>query len=183
MIDVKVQVTNLQGLQKHLDFVNKMLLMKTDKNFQDFIKNKVLELAEKVTNERLVGGTTNDEAISKYKENHKIKDYEEGFILYNDTTIPANAKDTSGYTNGEFPVALAFEYGVGIVGQQTTNSQNAWQHDINNYGQSGWVFILDNGRWERTRGYAGFEIYRNIAIEVETNLKNWVSKYYEKEVQ
>lgn len=182
MIDVNIQTTNLNELQKLLDFVNQMLSMKTDKAFQDFIKNKVLELADKVTNERLVGGTTNDNAIAAYKANHKIRDYDEGFILYNDTTIPANSQDTSGYINGEFPVALAFEYGVGIVGQESSNNENAWQYDINNYGQSGWVFVLEDGSWERTRGYAGFEIYRNIAIEVNSNLKDWVTEYYKKEV-
>lgn len=182
MLNTKVQVTNLSGLQKHIEFVNQMLSMKTDKNFQEFIKNKVLELANKVTNERLVGGTTNDDAIAAYKANHKVRDYDEGFILYNDTTIPANAKDASGYLNGEFPVALAFEYGVGIVGQENSNSENAWQYDINNYGQSGWVFVLADGTWERTRGYAGFEIYRNIAIEVNSNIKDWVHEYYKKEV-
>jgi len=183
MLDAKIQVTNLEDLQKHLDFVRKMLSMATDKTFQDFIKSKVLELADKVTNERLVGGTTNDDVIAEYKSNHKIRDYEEGFILYNDTTIPANAKDVSGYNEGNFCVALAFEYGVGIVGEQTTNSENAWQYDINNYGQSGWVFIKNDDSWERTRGYAGFEIYRNIAIQVNSNIKDWVTEYYEKEVR
>lgn len=182
MLDAKIQVTNLEDLQKHINFVKQMLSMKTDKSFQEFIKTKVLEVANKVTNERLVGGTTNDDAISAYKSNHKIRDYAEGFILYNDTTIPANSKDTSGYINGEFPVALAFEYGVGIVGQESSNNENAWQYDINNHGQSGWVFVYEDGRWERTRGYAGFEIYRNIAIEVSSQLKNWVSEYYKKEV-
>lgn len=182
MFDAKIQVFNLDKLQKHIDFVDKMLLMKTDSDFQDFIKIKVLEVADKVTNERLIGGTTNDDAIAAYKSNHKIRDYENGFILYNDTTIPANASDTSGYNNGEFPVALAFEYGVGIVGQNSSNSESAWAYDINNHGESGWVFILDNGAWERTRGYVGFEIYRNIAIEVESKLEKWVIEYYKKEV-
>lgn len=182
MLNTKVQVTNLEGLQKHIDFVNQMLSMKTDTNFQEFIKNKVLEVADMVTNERLVGGTTNDDAINAYKSNHKIKDYDEGFILYNDTTIPANVKDASGYTNGEFPVALAFEYGVGIVGQESSSNQNAWQYDINNYGQSGWVFVKQDGTWERTTGYAGFEIYRFIAVEVNSKLGDWVLEYYKKEV-
>lgn len=182
MLKINTQITNLNGLQEHINFVNHLLSMKTDKNFQEFIKNKVLELADKVTNERLVGGTTNDDAINAYKANHKIRDYDEGFILYNDTTIAANVKDASGYENGEFPVALAFEYGVGVVGQESSKSENAWQYDINNHGQSGWVFVLEDGSWERTRGYAGFEIYRNIAIEVNSNLKDWVTEYYKKEV-
>ena len=182
MFTAKMQVTNLEEFQKHLDFVKKMLSMKTDKSFQDFIKNKVLDLANKVTDERLLGGTTNDEVIEAYRTNHKIRDYEEGFILYNDTKIPANSKDTTGYEDGNFCIALAFEYGVGIVGEQSNNSENAWQYDINNYGQSGWVFVLQDGTWERTRGYAGFEIYRNIAIQVSSNIKDWVMEFFKEEV-
>lgn len=182
MLNIKIQSSNLDKLQKHIEFINKMMQMKTDATFQKFIQNKVLKLADKVTEERLIGGTTNDDAIKEYRNNHKIRDYDEGFILYNDTVIPANAADISGYNEGNFPVALAFEYGVGIVGQSNSNSENAWQYDINNYGEKGWVFVREDGNWERTAGYAGFEIYRNIAIEVDSKLKEWVEEYYEKEV-
>lgn len=182
MFSVNTDVTNLEALKNQLDFVEKMLKMKTDSAFQDFIKDKVLKLADKVTNERLIGGTTNDDAIAEYKKNHKIRDYEEGFILYNNTTIPANATDISGYENG-FAVALAFEYGVGIVGQENTNNEHAWAYDVNNHGLSGWVFVYEDGSWERTRGYAGFEIYRHIAEEIKQNLTNWVKEYYKKEVK
>ena len=182
MLNIKANVSNLDKFQKYIDFVDKFLKMKTDKSFQEYFKNKVLEIAKEVTDRELIGGTTNDDAISDYKENHQIRDYEEGFILYNNTTIPANANDISGYEGGLFPVALAFEYGVGIVGQSTPNSGNAWEYDINNHGESGWVFVTENDTWERTRGYMGFEIYRKIAIEVNDKLKQIVEEYFEKEV-
>ena len=183
MLNITTNIQGLKELQKHIDFVESMLKMKTDIKFQDFIKDKVLELAKSVTDKYLIGGTTNDDAIDLYKSNHKIRDEEQGFILYNDTTIPVNAKDPSGYPENGFPVALAFEYGVGIVGQNSSNSETAWEYDVNNHGESGWVYVLDDDTWHRTSGYVGFEIYRHIAEEVNTVLDKWVQEYYGKEVK
>lgn len=177
MLDIKVDIHGLKELQQHIDFVEKMLKMKTDTKFQDFIKRKILDLAQEVSTQELIGGTTNDDAINDYIKNHKIRDEGEGFVLYNDTSIPVNKTDTTGYPETGFPVALAFEYGVGIVGQNGSNSESAWQYDINNHGESGWVFVMNDGNWERTRGYIGFEIYRKIAQKVEQSLNDWVQEY------
>lgn len=182
MLKINTNIQGLSQLKNHIDFVNKMLSMKTDFRFQKFIQDKVLDIARKVTDERLIGGTTNDDSIELYKSNHKIREESDGFVLYNDTVINANTSDLSSYPNGTFNIALAFEYGVGIVGASSPIA-NAWQYDVNNHGQSGWVFIKDNGEWERTTGYTGFEIYRYIAIEVKSKLKEWVEEYYRKEVK
>ena len=187
MLKINTDIQGLSKLQKHIDFVNKMLKMKTDKSFQEFIKNKVLEVAKKVTDERLTGGTTNDDAIGLYKSNHKIRDYVEGFILYNDTMIPAIVKgvqnDIENYPNRQFPIALAFEYGVGIIGENT-NTPNHWAYNIQSY-YFGWYLPKEvTGEFGiQTGGYMGFEIYRYIAIEVEKQLSKWVNEYFEKEVQ
>ena len=84
-----VEAINLEGLNKHIEYVNKMLNMKEDEKFQKFIQEKVLELAKKVTDERLTGGTTNDEEINLYKSSHHIQEEADGFILYNDAKIDA----------------------------------------------------------------------------------------------
>ena len=187
MFEPKINVKNLEALQNHLDFVEKILKMKTDTNFQDFIKQKVLEIANKVTNERLVGGTTNDDAIELYKSSHKIRDFEQGFILYNDAAIPANVNgiqnDIENYPEGMFCVALAFEYGVGIIGENT-GSENAWAYNVQGY-NFGWI-LPQNVTGElgiQTAGYMGFEIYRHIAEEVKSKLAEWVKEYYKKEVK
>lgn len=182
MLNIKIDTQGLEELQKYIKFVEQMAKMKTDKKFQKFIQQKVLETVNKITNERLVGGTTNDSAISLYKESNKIREYEEGFILYNDASITANAKDTSSYPNGEFSVALAFEYGVGIIGQNTPNNEGAWAYNVNNY-NFGWWFQNEEGEYQPTAGYMGFEIYRYTAIECQNKLKDWVKEYYDREVQ
>ena len=69
--------------------------MKTDINFQKYIQQKCMEALERIMNIRLVGGTTNDDAISIYRSSNHIIEDVNGFIIYNDAKIPANAKDTS----------------------------------------------------------------------------------------
>jgi len=188
MLDTQINIQGLKGLQNHIDFVDKMLSMKTDGNFQKYIQDKVLEIAHKVTDERLIGGTTNDDAIELYKSNHKIREEEQGFILYNDTQIPAEVNgvqnNIENYPNGMFNVALAFEYGVGIIGQNTPSNDGAWAYNIQGY-NFGWILpqAVSGEVGIQTAGYMGFEIYRYIAIEVEKQLKKWVEEYYRKEVK
>lgn len=177
-----VEAINLEGLNKHIEYVNKMLNMKEDEKFQKFIQEKVLELAKKVTDERLTGGTTNDEEINLYKSSHHIQEEADGFILYNDAKIDANAIDISNYPNGQFSIALAFEYGVGITGEGTYQDDyfTPWEYNVNNY-NFGWYYTK-NGKTEHTFGYMGFEIYRNISIKVQQNLSSWVNEYFSKKV-
>ena len=182
MLSIKIDVQGLDKLEKHIEFVQKMAKMKTDKSFQKFIQQKVLDTVNKITEERLVGGTTNDSAIPLYKESNKIREYDQGFILYNDASIMANAKDTSGYPNGEFSVALAFEYGVGIIGQNTPNNNGAWAYNINNYNFGWWFKSEEDDEYYETAGYMGFEIYRYTAIECQKEMKKWVEEYYKGEV-
>lgn len=182
MLSIKIDVQGLDKLEKHIEFVQKMAKMKTDKSFQKFIQQKVLDTVNKITEERLVGGTTNDSAIPLYKESNKIREYDQGFILYNDAKIEANAKDISGYPNGEFSIALAFEYGVGIIGQNTPNNEGAWAYNINNYNFGWWFKSEDDDKYYETAGYMGFEIYRYTAIECQRKMKDWVKEYYNREV-
>lgn len=182
MLKTNIDVKGLKELDKHIEFVNKMLRMKTDKDFQKFIQDKCMEALNKVMDQRLVGGTTNDMAIGKYRESNHIQETEDGFIIYNDCKIGADTKHPENYPNGEFSIALAFEYGVGIIGQNTDNP-NAWEYNVNNY-NFGWYFLPEDGdgQYHETAGYQGFEIYRYTAIEIQTNLNKWVEEYYSNEV-
>lgn len=192
-LKVNIDVKGIEDLQKQIDYVNKMLQMKTDKSFQKYIQERVLETADKVTNDRLKGGTTNDEDIELYKSSHKIREIEGGFELYNDAKIPADKYnvlpfDTSGYPEGMFSIALAFEYGVGVVGEDKglesgNYKYNDYEHsksESHRRFQSQWYlpYNVMNESGITTAGYEGFEIYRNIAIEVEKRLKLWVNEYY-----
>lgn len=188
MLDIKIDIQGLKELQNHIDFVEKMLKMKTDVNFQKFIQEKVLETVKKVTDERLTGGTTNDDTISLYKENHKIREEVQGFILYNDTMIPAEVNgiqnSIENYPDGMFCVALAFEYGVGILGENTPNNDNAWAYNLQGY-NFGWYLpqSVTGETGIQTAGYMGFEIYRYTAEEVKEKINDWVKEYYGKEVK
>lgn len=178
MLKIEFNVEGLKELDKYIEYVNKLASMKKDSDFQKFIQNKILSLAQKVTDQRLTGGTTNDEYIQLYKSSHHIQEEENGFILYNDATIDANVEENTNYPGGQFSIALAFEYGVGITGEGTYQEDvfTAWDYNVNDY-NFGWYF-LKNGEVNHTFGYMGFEIYRNIAIEAEKNLKKWVNEYY-----
>ena len=185
MLNIDVEIDSIEKLQDYIDYVKKISLMKTDKSFQKFIQDKVMETVMRVSDERMNGGTTNDDAIILYKSNHKIREYDEGFVLYNNTTIPAIVKGVQNsienYPNGEFSIALAFEYGVGIIGQETMN-EKSWAYNIQGY-YFGWYLPKEvtGTSGLQTAGYKGFEVYRYTAIEVSNNLKKWVEEYYSKE--
>lgn len=184
MLKVDKEINGLKELEKNIDFINKMARMKKDGKFQDFIKSKVLETVNRISNERMIGGTTNDMAIAKYKASHKIRDEKDGFVLYNDCTIAADTVHPENYPNGEFSIALAFEYGVGIIGTNTDiNSKyfKPWEYNVNNY-NFGWKFHPEDSEgYQWTAGYMGFQVYRFTAEYVEKNMKSWVNEYFAKE--
>lgn len=180
MINGKLEVSGLENLQKQIDYVKKMQSMTTNKDFQRFIQEKCLETVIKVSKQRLRTGSgaeecTNDEYFEEYINNHKIREIDNGFVLYNDLTVPANTKKPENYPNG-FSIAMAFEYGVGIVGENANDNPNAWAYNVNNH-QFGWVYEKD-GQYFATYGYAGFEIYRFTAIEIQKQLPTWVREYF-----
>lgn len=183
MLKVSCEIKGLKELENKIKFIKRLSQMKTDKSFQKFIQEKVLATVKKVTDERLTGGTTNDDAIEEYKNNHKIREDEDGFILYNDTQIPAEVNgvqnDIENYPNGMFPIAIAFEYGVGIVGQNTPDNENAWPYNVQGY-NFGWILpqSVTGQVGIQTAGYMGFSIYRYTRIEVERNLPKWVKEYF-----
>lgn len=182
ILKIKTQVDGLDKLDKYIDYVEKFATSKYDAKFQKYLQEKVLKLAETVSNRLLTGGTTNDDAISLYISNHKIREDSEGFILYNDTKIPAIVKGTQNtienYPDGMFNVALAFEYGVGIIGTNTQTQSSSWEYNIQGY-NFGWYLPQEvTGKLGvQTGGYIGLEIYRNIAKEVQENLQEWVKEY------
>lgn len=178
---VNIEKSGIEQLKKQIDYVNKMIQMKTDTSFQKYIQSKVLETVKLVAQKRLVlSETTNYEWIEEYQNNHKIREIENGFELYNDFTIPSSmlsiSENNPNYEDG-FNIALAFEYGVGIVGQQHPK-EGAWKYNINKHEHS-WYYTK-YGHTYKTKGFEGAEVYRYTAIEVEKNLKQWVNDYFEK---
>lgn len=168
MLKSNINVVGLESIDKHIELLRGMLKMKTDREFQKYIQNKCLETVKEVTNRimRYSGDT-----VEAYKSNHKIREVADGFEIYNDTAVNV---ETEGY-NGEFSIALAFEYGTGIRGAENPKV-NAWNYNVNNY-ESGWIYHK-NEKFHFTAGYEGMEIYRNSAIEIDKQLNDWVISYY-----
>lgn len=172
-------VDNLEGLKQHLNYVQSLSNMQKDRSFQKYIQAKCLSVVKQVTEQKLTGRTTNDEWIEEYKSNHKIREFNDGFVLYNDTTIPTSmlsTKHLENYPDG-FSIALAFEYGIGIIGQ-THPVAGAWEYNLKDY-NFGWYYK----KYEEilhTYGYSGFEIYRNAANLIEELLPDWVKEYSKK---
>lgn len=182
MLKVSINSQGTKELEKHIKVVEKFLSIKGDSKFNQFIQEKVLQTLNQVMQSRLTGGTTNDDAISLYMNSNHIENTSNGFILYNDCSIPANSKYQDSYPDGQFSIALAFEYGVGIIGQNTDVERFIpWDYNVNDY-NFGWFFKASDGKYHQTGGYTGFEIYRYTADEVERNLNKWVKEYYDKEV-
>lgn len=197
MFDVDISIDNLGGLSRYIEYIEKVSEFYKDTNFKEFMKQKFLEVVKNVTNERVVGNTTNDEEIDLYIQSHKIIDIDDGsgFILYNDAKIPADKYntlpfDTSGYPNGEFSIALAFEYGTGMVGAGSYINDNFIAWDYNNIvstrskhhkGRTWYLpknVLGSSGQY--TSGYEGFEVYRFTAEEIKANLIKWVNEYIRK---
>lgn len=200
MLNISTNIQGLSKLQKQIDFVEKMLNMKTDSKFQKYMQSKCLEAVNKISQERIyLHNTTNTEMRSEYLKNNKIRELEDGFIIYNDTYVTV---DNPSYEGGIFSIALAFEYGVGIIGEQNPVI-GAWQYDVNgnlvfdengDYIRGWWIsktkngsnpYVKEskNGNAVVTQGYQGMEIYRYSAEYIKKNLQKWVEEYYRKEVQ
>lgn len=198
MFNFTINIQNQKQLEKHIEFVTCMAKMKVDKNFQDFMKNKCLNAVIKKASELLGRNTTtNENEKTAYLNNNKIRDENDGFVIYNDLCVEKETTDISqGYT---FCVALAFEYGTGIIGSGSVSSApGSYQYNVNNHKviannqliDGWWISKQKNannphfgesrsGKAVVTQGYQGMEIYRNSVIEIEKNLNNWVNEYFE----
>lgn len=190
MLKINCEIKGLKKLEDKIEYIKRLSQMKTNKSFQKFIQDKTMEALNYVMNERLgTWFTTNDDSIQLYRNSNHIKEVDDGFIIYNDAKIAANVSgvqnDVSNYPNGEFSIAMAFEYGVGIIGMSTGNP-NAWEYNINDY-NFGWVLpnsvaeMYGIPQGKEFAGYQGFEIYRYTTERVKKYLPSWVEEYFRQE--
>ena len=92
--------SSASSLKNYIEYVQKCADIKTDRGFQTFIQNKFLETVKNIS---LMNLPSNDLTL-QYIENNKIREVDDGFILYNDTIVET---ESEGY-NGKFSIALAF---------------------------------------------------------------------------
>lgn len=177
-----LEVNGRENLDKLISLVNDFS-KSNNTELNSYIKKEVIRIYEQVMNRELIG-TTNDNEISLYKSSYGTRDIENGFILYNNATIPQsdiNSKNKQTYPKG-FSIAMAFEYGVGVVGI-STGDPNAWDYDIHNYGQKGWKYKDKTGNKISTTGYQGLEIFRKTQAKVTEELPKIIEEYFNKKIR
>ena len=190
MFKPSCKVTGLEELEKTIEFIKRLASMKTDKSFQKFMQDKAMDALENVMQERLgMWFTTNDESIDLYRNSNHLKELDDGFIIYNDAKVLADVSgiqnNIANYPNGEFSIAMAFEYGVGIIGMSTGNS-NAWEYNLNDYNY-GWYLpsavaeMYGLPKNQEFAGYQGFEIYRYTVEKIKQELPKIVEEYFNQE--
>lgn len=186
MLNVTTNIDSLEKLDEYIKKVNLLSKVKDNATFREYIQQKCMETLEKVMNTYLKGGTTNDEYIDLYKSSNHLETNDNGFIIYNDATIDADVSgrqnDISNYPDGKFSIALAFEYGVGIVGIGSYENDyfQPWEYNKQNYTFGWWLPKSAGYGSVTTAGYKGMEIYRHLAIEINANLQKWVKDFIRK---
>ena len=179
MIKTNIKVNSVEKLTKHIELVKSLTKLRGDDTFLDFLIEKFMKCLNETIDERLTGGTTNNDSIEEYKRNNKSDKVDGGFIIYNHTMgdISEMSPETQArYPNG-FSIAFAFEYGVGIVGASNAK-QGAWEYNVNGH-EKHWVY-KKKGEFKTTSGYEGFEIYRYTTEKIRDNLYDWTQEYISK---
>lgn len=173
MLVIKNKIEGIENIDKVISLIDKV---NDNKSFNDYIKDKVKEVLKQVMEEKLVGNTTNEEDVEVYKQRNFFEDTDSGFILYNDSMVYPGER---GHQYYPFCIALAFEYGTGIVGASSPK-EGHWDYNIKKYKRD-WSYHR-NGVDYTTQGYEGMEIYRTIKDRVNDNLEKWTKEYFKKEV-
>ena len=171
MLDIQVKVDGLEDLSKHIQIVEKLIKLKDNTSFQEYLKQKCLDIVNKTARLRVRYNTTNNDKIEEYLQNNKLRETNNGFEIYNDTF---EIYDNPNY-NGKFSIALAFEYGVGIVGENDPKP-NSWEYNVNNHNFP-WWFTKDGEKYQ-TYGYEGFEVYRFASEEIKSQLPKIINDFY-----
>ena len=69
--------------------------------------------------------------------------------------------------------AAYVEFGTGVVGKSASHpNPQGWQYDVNNHGDSGWVYYDDDsGEYRWTKGYKSRPFMYNTARQLEKECK------------
>lgn len=179
-LETKLYYRGVKELFNQIKYIEALVYLEEDEKYLDFLKTKFKETVNNISQMCIPDSGMKDIYIS----NNKIHTLENGFILYNDTCVDT---DTEGY-DGSFSIALAFEYGTGIVGQQNPKL-GAWQYNVNNHLEGWWYptnyddpnpykWVDSEGNIRAfTRGIEGYEIYRYTQVYIEKHLYEWTQEY------
>lgn len=202
MLKVSTNIQGLKQLEKHIKYVERLLNMQKDKEFQEYIKKLCLEEVKSYARLKLAqSGDTNTDLHNDYIEGIFVREHDngKGFDIVSNLTIEKpTTKHSKGYT---FSVSMAFEYGTGIIGIGSSDAPAGYKYNINdnhvnlnNETIEGWWIPVDkagnsitfgtskSGKAVITRGYEGMEIFRFSGANIMQKLPRWIKDYYEKEV-
>lgn len=202
MLKVSVKCDGVKQLQEHIKYVEKLLKMKKDKHFQQYIQKLCLAEVKSYAKLRLdSSGTTNEDLKSQYIDTIFVREHDNGSgfdIVSNLTVEKPTTKHSQGYT---FSVSLAFEYGTGIIGMGSSDAPPEYRYNVNENQVSidgnlidGWWIPANkvgnsitfgtskSGKAFVTKGYEGMEIFRFAGANIMQKLPIWIKQYFEKEV-
>lgn len=195
MFKINTTIQGLDKLQKEIDRVDKLLQLQTNiQLFNTKLAERMLKIVNEVANNRIsMFPTTNEEHKSEYLRNNKYQIEGNTIIIYNDTKITSpKSRVSDAY---EFSIAMAFEYGTGIIGEQNPKI-GAWKYDVNKENNrafvdgekiDGWwipkskaggVNTLAESRSGNAvvvQGYEGMEIYRFAREEIIKQLPKLIN--------
>lgn len=190
ILNIGINVDSIKKIENKIKFLEKITNLQNDRKFQKEIQQKCLKVLYEVMDRRITTRTTNTEEIELYRTSNHIEEIENGFIIYNNAKIPADKYntlpfDTSGYPDGKFSIALAFEYGVGVVGISSYGTARGYKYNDKAGSKSkrrkeDYWWLPNNVPTlggTKFQGYEGFEIYRHTAIEINKNMQKWVMEY------
>lgn len=196
MFKIDIDIDSLKKLDKHIEFVNKMLKMKTDKEFQDYIKKKCLDEVKSYARLRLTQNTTTNEDLKdEYINGIFIRDTSNGFDIVSNLTID---KPTTPHSDGyTFSVSMAFEYGTGIIGMGSADAPSGYRYNVNENKVvindelvDGWWIPANkagnsitfgeskSGSAVVTQGYEGMEIFRFAGANITQKMPQWLNDYF-----
>lgn len=203
MLKINSSVQNLDKLEQQIKRVDKLLELQKDQSLLcEKLATQMLKILNQVAKQRInLIPTSNDDLKGSYLNNNKYRIEGNTIILYNDLCVVSPASKISDeYT---FCVALAFEYGTGVIGKENPKI-GAWSYDVNSgrnrafingeqldgwwlpKEKAGGVKILaesKNGNAVVVQGYEGMEIYRFAREEIVKQLPKIINDLLnEKEV-
>lgn len=203
MLKISSSVQNLDKLEQQIKRVDKLLELQKDQSLLcEKLATQMLKILNQVAKQRInLIPTSNDDLKGSYLNNNKYRIEGNTIILYNDLCVVSPASKISDeYT---FCVALAFEYGTGVIGKENPKI-GAWNYDVNSgrnrafingeqldgwwlpKEKAGGVKILaesKNGNAVVVQGYEGMEIYRFAREEIVKQLPKIINDLLnEKEV-
>lgn len=195
MLKINTNIQGLDKLNKQIERLDKLIELQKNQSMLNIkLAQKMLDIVNNVARQRInLVPTSNDELKDEYLNNNKFRIEGDTIIIYNDLCIISpQSKVSDEYT---FCVALAFEYGTGVIGKENPKV-GAWNYDVNSENNrafidgeklDGWwipkskaggVNTLAESRSGNAvvvQGYEGMEIYRFAREEIIKQLPKLIN--------